>query len=181
MLARPSICAPVIYDAAVRRVVSVCLGALASLFVLGLTHAGAQTTTTTPPVPPSTVVVDTTTTTQQATTTTTTRSSATTTTQASGGRPIPPPAAGPTQTLVPDLLGTPLEIATTTTSTSIEPFVPLNRGTLPTNITTPIATTSDSPSGFTLILAAVAWLASFGGLLVYAEEKRSERWKHLAR
>jgi hypothetical protein len=32
-----------------------------------------------------------------------------------------------------------------------------------------------------LILAAVAWLASFGGVLVFAEDRRASRWKHLAR
>jgi hypothetical protein len=32
-----------------------------------------------------------------------------------------------------------------------------------------------------LILATVAWLASVGGLLVYAEDKRASQWKHLAR
>jgi hypothetical protein len=44
-----------------------------------------------------------------------------------------------------------------------------------------IAAHTESPSGLTLILAGIAWLASLGGLLVYAEDQRSLRWKHLAR
>jgi hypothetical protein len=166
----------------VRRVVSVCLGALACLFVIGLSRATAEeqppnSTTTTSPA--STIDFNSTTTMKSSTSTT--AKPATTTTVANGGRPVPPPAAGPTQTLVPDLLGTPVDVQTSTTSTTEAPFGSLNPGTLPTNVTTPISTNSDSPSGLTLVLAAIAWLASFGGLLVYAEDKRAANWKHLAR
>lgn len=163
---------------------SVCLGALACLLVIGLSHVQAQegpgetgpTTTTIAdePVLPSTSTTETT---QR---TTTTLRAATTTTQANGGRPVPPPAAGPTQTLVPDLLGTPLQLETTTTFTSFPPLTPSTLVTDTARAST-IATDSDSPSGMTLLLAAVAWLASFGGVLVYAEERRASRWKHLAR
>jgi hypothetical protein len=170
----------VIYDAGVRRVVSVCLSALASLFVIGVAPAAAQSEPTTTTSPAVTLPENpTTTSTEKPTTTTTAKPAGTTTTARRGA--VPPPAAGPTQTLVPDLLGTPVELGTTTTSTTQSPFSPFTTGTLPTNITTPISANSDSPSGLTLVLAAVAWLASAGGLLVYAEEKRSARWKHLAR
>jgi hypothetical protein len=38
-----------------------------------------------------------------------------------------------------------------------------------------------APTVPTLILATIAWLASLAGLLVYAEDRRSSQWKHLAR
>jgi hypothetical protein len=60
--------------------------------------------------------------------------------------------------------------------------------TLPTTTTTSVAsnaigvnTSKNGPSGPTLGLAAVAWLASLGGLLVYAEDQRAKQWRHLAR
>lgn len=180
MVARPRLLRHVIYDAWVRRVVSVCLGALACLLVIGMAHVQAQeeTTTTTEPTTPTTeepVTVPSTTATTQATTTT---QRAATPTTAGGGSPIPPPAAGPTQTLVPDLLGTPLDVQTTTTAGLFAPPSTVVTG---TESASRIASSSDSPSGMMLTLAGLAWVASFGGLLVYAEERRASRWKHLAR
>lgn len=174
-----------------RRAFPMLLGALA---FLALTTAGeviaqeSTTTTTTPPPAPTTTAApvppsSTTTTTQKPSTTTTTRSGGgtTTTTAGGGGRPVPPPAAGPTQTLVPDLLGSPFSLDTTTT-TLVE-FVPLPTATVPnqTESASTIVTNKTSPSGLTLALAAVAWLASLGGVLVYAEDRRASRWRHLAR
>lgn len=188
MVTRRGFLEHVIYDAGVRRVVSVCLGALACLSFIGLSQVRAQEspTTTTAPTTTTTPRVDfTTTTASTVKTTTTVKTNATTTTTASnGGRPVPPPASGPTQTLVPDLVGTPVDISTTTT---VGGFVPFSGSFTPTTFATDTESAStivahkNSPSGATLVLAAIAWLASFGGLLVYAEERRSTQWKHLAR
>ena len=174
-----------IYDCGVRRVLSVCLIALA--FGLSTGAATAQVTTTTAPpestttsAPPRTTIPQTSTTTAAPrATTTTVRSSTTTSTTTANRRPVPPPAAGPTQTLVPDLLGTGVSIQTTSTL----PLTPSIPSTLPaaTQTAAPIAATKTSPSGATLVLAAIAWLASLGGLLVYVEDQRSRRWRHLAR
>jgi hypothetical protein len=146
-----------------------------------MSHVQARAQEEPPPTTPTSTTLlpepeSSTTTTEQATTTTTQRSATTTTTRA--GSPVPPPAAGPTQTLVPDLLGTPLELQTTTTVPLFAP--PSTFITQPESAST-IASSSESPSGMTLVLATIAWLASFGGLLVYAEERRSSQWKHLAR
>ncbi|HUR76695.1 MAG TPA: hypothetical protein VMZ22_02025 [Acidimicrobiales bacterium] len=175
-----------------RRVVSICVGALACVVAIGVSQVDAQvpdtdpTTTTTssapdPTWPDSTVAPPTSTTSVQRSTTTQ-KTATTTTTRGNAGPPVPPPAAGPTQTLVPDLIGAPVEPQTTTTA-----FVP-DAGFTPTSVvragstaTATIASGSDSPSGATLALAGVAWLASLGGVLVYAEERRASRWKHLAR
>jgi hypothetical protein len=93
------------------------------------------------------------------------------------GAPVPPPASGPSQTLVPDLLGTPLEIETTTTATPSTTSTTINTVANAASI----AAHNNGPNGLTLILAAIAWLASLGGLLVYVEDQKSLRWKHLAR
>jgi hypothetical protein len=182
MLPRRGISRHVIYDDGVRRGLWVCLGALVFCLVAGA--AGAQTgepVPTTAPVDETTTTItapSTTTTTTRATTTTTTRSSPSTTT-AVNRSPVPPPASGPSQTLVPALLGTPVDVTTTTGFTTTS----MTHATIPTQSeeATRIASRSNSPSGLTLALAGVAWLASLGGLLVYAEDRRSMRWKHLAR
>lgn len=172
--------------------VSVCVAALAFVGLTGLSHVLAQeSTTTTTPVATSTTAADpvptaptTTTKTTPTTQRTTTTVKGVTTTVASGGRPVPPPASGPTQTLVPDLLGTPVGVETTTT---LVPFSPFTSSSTPTTFVadtesaSAIASHDTAPSAPTLILAAVAWLASFGGVLVYAEDRRAMRWKHLAR
>ena len=195
MVPRRGLRGHVIYDAAVRQVVSVCLGALACVLVIVVSHAHAQElppvdpepTTTTAPTQPTTTsttqatpaTTATTATTQKPPPTTTTTS----TTQPKPGAPVPPPAAGPSQTLVPDLLGGALELQTTTTS-PLTPAAGLTESSVVSQgraATATIASSNDSPSGATLALAAVAWLASLGGVLVFAEERRAAHWKHLAR
>jgi hypothetical protein len=181
----------VIYDDAVRRGIWLCLGALAFCFVSVGLDARAQpdittppTETTAPPQDPTTTVVTTpassTSTTARATTTSTTRG--TTTTAGRSTAPVPPPASGPSQTLVPDLLGAPVDIASSTTTTAATvPVVPRAAVDSDAASATNISSNTNAPSGLTLILATVAWLASLGGLLLYAEDRASARWKHLAR
>ncbi|HVV38516.1 MAG TPA: hypothetical protein VHC63_18040 [Acidimicrobiales bacterium] len=175
-----------------RRSLWVWLGALAICSGITATGVRAQVldpTTTAPPPAPTTTTPPSTTAPPEVTTTTTARSSTTTTgrgattatTTKKSTAPVPPPASGPSQTLVPDLIGSPVEITTTTgvPPSTTAPTTVL--GTTHTETATPIAAHHDSPSGATLILATVAWLASLGGLLLYAEERRAQRWKHLAR
>ncbi len=139
------------------------------------TSSGVMTTTSSPPVtfPPET------------TTTTTTRPKATTTTttaKAGTGKPVPPPASGASQPLDPSLLGdTIIPINTSTTLFGVETTLPPTTTTTVTSNAIGINTTKNGPSGPTLGLAAVAWLASLGGLLVYAEDQRAKQWRHLAR
>jgi hypothetical protein len=195
MLARRGANTPVIYDGAVvRHVMSVLFGAIAFGAVVGGAAAVAQevptTTTTVKPTTTTLAPVTTSTTARPATTTTTTKPPAggatttSTTTAGNGGRPVPPPASGPTQTLVPDLLGGAVVVDTSTTLQPIGGPFNTTRTTFEPDEPTAariIASHSDSPNATTLILASVAWLVSFGGLLVYAEDQRSHRWRHLAR
>jgi hypothetical protein len=168
------------------------LGALVVFLLTGASAVMAQidpTPTTEPPAPtpttaPATSTTTTPTTAKPATTTTTTRGAAgttTSTTKPKSTAPVPPPASGPSQTLVPDLLGAPVEITTTTVLANLTPASVTTTTVSTTASATTISTTKNSPSGMTLILATVAWLASVGGLLVYAEDRRSMQWKHLAR
>jgi hypothetical protein len=92
---------------------------------------------------------------------------------------VPPPASGPSQTLVPDLLGS-VDVSTTTPPVT-EPSPSTTTAPVTTASAAPIAAQKNSPAALTLILATIAWLASLGGLLVYAEDQRSTQWKHLAR
>ncbi|HVT78671.1 MAG TPA: hypothetical protein VHD87_16645 [Acidimicrobiales bacterium] len=174
-----------------RRSLWVWLGALAICSGMTATGVRAQVldpTTTTPPAPTTTTPPPTTTppsvtttTSPRSSTTTAVRGGTTTTTTKKSTAPVPPPASGPSQTLVPDLIGSPVEVTTTTGVPSPTTAPTTVLGTTHTETASPIAAHQDSPSGATLILATVAWLASLGGLLLYAEERRAQRWKHLAR
>ena len=175
-----------------RRGTSFVLGALAFVALSTGGHALAQTgesttttaapTSTTSAAPPVTVGSSTTT-----TPTTAKPGAVTTTTTAKPptGKPIPPPPAGTSQTLVPSILGgTPL-LDTTTTLFGVEtvtvPQNPNNASADPLGNSVAVTKSSNKPNGTTLVLAAVAWLASLAGLLVYAEDQRGARWRHLAR
>jgi hypothetical protein len=186
MVPRRGILGHVIYDDAVRRSICLCLGALAFCLVSVGLDARAQevpdpgdpavSTTTAPP----TSAPPTSTTAKPTTTSTTAKASPSTTTSVTrSGAPVPPPPSGPSQTRVPDLVGSPVDVSTTTGPTA--PFAPTTAVPRTAARATNIAAQTDSPSGLTLILATIAWLASLGGLLVYAEDRRSARWKHLAR
>ena len=178
-----------------RRVISIGLGALA--FAITASAAFAQTeeppsTTTSTTVRPTTttaappVTIGTTSTTS---TTVKPSTGATTTTTAKGtttGKPIPPPPSGTSQTLVPSLLGGDPIIPTSSTLFGVEtvtvPTQPQANGASSDPFASVAVTkTKNGPNGTTLVLAAVAWLASLGGLLVYAEDQRGLRWRHLAR
>jgi hypothetical protein len=78
--------------------------------------------------------------------------------------------------------GTPIPLGPPTTLFGVETTLPAPLATVPNDASAlPVGRKSDGPSGPTLGLAAVAWLASLGGLLVYAEDQRSKQWRHLAR
>jgi hypothetical protein len=139
------------------------------------------TTTTSPPI----TFAPTTTAPPRATTTT--AKPAATTTTVKGG-PKPPPASGASQPLDPSLLGGlgPIDLNATTTTTLGGLFGTedeLTTTTIPvtTDNAINVASSTDGPSGAMLGLAAVAWLASLGGLLIYAEDQRGKQWRHLAR
>lgn len=202
MVARRGFSRHVIYDDGMRRRTPLLIGALAfagAAVGSGAYDARAQmndtpdptsttmkTTTTSPPM-----TIGSTTTTQPAPattakpTTTTTAKGATTTTLRTGGAPIPPPASGASQPLDPSLLGGvgPIDLDP---STTVPFFTTENEITSTTSVfaddnAISVSNSSDGPSGATLALASVAWLASLGGLLVYAEDQRSKQWRHLAR
>jgi hypothetical protein len=146
------------------------------------------TTTTTPPstVPPPTSPP---TTAKPSPTTTVKGAPTTTTTLTNGSRPIPPPASGASQPLDPSLLGGvgPIDLDPSTTTTIGGLFGTDNQFTTTTvdftieDNSTNVSTSSSGPSGAMLGLAAVAWLATLGGLLIYAEDQRGKQWRHLAR
>ncbi|MBA2608345.1 MAG: hypothetical protein H0U92_05380 [Actinobacteria bacterium] len=182
-----------------RRFLALVAGALAFVAMTGLGWtASAQdstttTTTTNVPTKPTTQRPTTTTTTtgvpttSSPTTTPPTRApgnkatTTTTATTAGTGNPVPPPASGASQPLDPGLLGgTIVPIAPPSTlfgtETTLSPT-----STVPVTSALNVNSANDGPSGPTLGLAAVAWLASLGGLLVYAEDQRGKRWRHLAR
>ncbi|MDP1793946.1 MAG: hypothetical protein Q8K63_07385 [Acidimicrobiales bacterium] len=147
------------------------------------TTAVRDTTTTSPAV---TVAPDPTTppSTAKPTTTTSVKAGATTSTTAVRG-PVPPPASGASQPLDPSLLGglPGLELNPSTTTPSFSTEADLTTTTTPFADDNAISVSNPSggPTGATLALASVAWLASLGGLLIYAEEQRSRQWRHLAR
>lgn len=105
------------------------------------------------------------------------------------GSPKPPPASGASQPLDPSLLGGvgPIDLNPSPTTTIGGLFG--TEDDLTTTTTFPVsdsnaitvASSSNGPSGAMLGLAAVAWLASLGGVLVYAEDQRAKQWRHLAR
>jgi len=191
MVARPGLFGHVIYDGGVRRITSILVGALAFIALTAGASVMAQsnppeplptTTTTGEVVQPS----PTTTTRPTTTTTTTAKSSSTTNTTSGGTGAKPPPASGASQPLDPSLLGgAPIPTIAVSTSTSVVDVPPLvihTPTTLQSNAATVIVNAKkDPPPGSTMILATVAWLASLGGLLVYMEDKRGQRWRHLAR
>lgn len=177
-----------------RRVTSLVLCALAFVAAAsGMAQADDTTTTTAGPtttIKPTTttapIAVPTTAPTGGTTTTTKPGTAATTTsTTAKGGtgKPVPPPPSGASQPLDPSILGgTPL-VDTSTTLFGVETVTvpqPSQVSDDP-NVTVAAASSKKGPNGTTLVLAAVAWLASLGGLLVYAEDQRGLRWRHLAR
>ena len=185
-----------------RRLFAIVLGALAfvaltlSASLLGGNASADDGTTTSTTAPPTTSPVIVTSPPQTVPPTaptsapapTTTARPATTTTVASGGRsPVPPPASGPSQPLDPSLLGgTPIPTVAPAVDTATTLFFGYDSNNTTTTLTSPLSATAivnkkDSPSGSTLVLASVAWLASLGGLLVYVEDKRGQGWKHLAR
>lgn len=190
-MARRGFSGHVIYDDGMRRRTPLVIGALALAGVAVATGASADegepttttikpTTTTSPPItappptaPPTTVR------------TTTTVKSGTTTTTAKSTAPIPPPASGASQPLDPSLLGGvgPIDLNPTTTTiySVFGTEDDLTTTTVVTDNAINVASSSDGPSGGMLGLAAVAWLASLGGLLVYAEDQRGKQWRHLAR
>lgn len=175
-----------IYHDGVRRSLWVCLGALVFCVSAGAasvmadepssTETTIAPTTSTPSTAPTTTGPTTSTSVAHATTTTKPNTATTSTTKPISTAPVPPPASGAQQPLVQDLLGTSV-VATTTT---VAP-PPTTATSTTTQLATPISTHKDAPRPATLVLATVAWLASLGGLLVYAEDKRSTQWKHLAR
>lgn len=198
IVARRSESGHVIYDEAMRRVLSVSVGALAFVAMTALawaasagdttptsdplpstTTTGAPTTTSPPPV---TAGPTTSTTGASAKRTTTTTTSATTTTKGAGA-PVPPPASGASQPLDPSLVGGSIvPIDTTTTLFGVEPTTTSTTSTTAgAVIGLSVNNKKNGPSGPTLGFAAVAWLASLGGLLVYAEDQRAKQWRHLAR
>lgn len=196
MVARHGVLEHLIYDRDVRQLSHFLVGALAFIALTAAATALAQTDPTTPPTPTtttSTTARNTTTspppvnTTSPPTTrptgkTTTTTTNTTTTTIKGAGQPVPPPASGASQPLDPTIVGgTP--IVTFNPSTTL---FGVETVTVPTTVATDVTAlqvshSSNGPSGVTLALATVAWLASLGGLLVYAEDQRGKRWRHLAR
>ena len=150
------------------------------------TTTSRPTTTTAPPVTAAPSTTTPPTTVRPAATTTTTTKPATTTTVRNGGAPVPPPASGPSQPLDPSLLGGvgPIDLNPTTSST-VGVFGTEDGLSTTTTVVTDnaidIASSSNGPSGGMLAMAAVVWLASLGGLLVYAEDQRGRQWQHLAR
>lgn len=175
-----------------RRVFAFVLGALAFVVLAGASNALAEgetttttapstTTTTTPPV-----TVDHSTTTLKPTTTTMKAGATTTTTTQGFTGAKPPPASGASQPLDPSIVGGPVVIFDTSTTLLSVDAEPTPSPTTATPSRDPsgtiqIASKKSTPSGTTLALASVAWLASLGGLLVYAEDQRSNSWRHLAR
>ena len=172
-----------IYDDEVRRSLWVCLGALVVFLMTSATGVFAQVdppldTTTTAPTTTTAVTTPSSTTTTTKTSTTRSSTTTTSTTRPKSTAPVPPPASGPSQTLVPDLLGS-IEVTTTAPPVTAPP--PSTSVAAVTQNAAPISTQKNTPTALTLILATIAWLASLGGLLVYAEDRRSTQWKHLAR
>ena len=184
-----------IYDGAVHRRSLVVIGALAfaGVAVASGAHAEeADTSTTTTPstrqptttAPPITLAP--TTTTPPRSTTTVRTTGGTTTTTVKGG-PKPPPASGASQPLDPSLLGGvgPIDLNPSTTTTLGGLFGTEDELTTTTTFLTNnainVASSHSGPSGAMLGLAAVAWVASLGGLLIYAEDQRGKQWRHLAR
>lgn len=196
IVARHGVLKHVIYDEAMRRFIAPFSGALAFLALTGFswaasaettpttsattsTTSGATTTSSPPVVPTTSTTVTSPPTTAPAKGATTTTS---TTAKAGTGQPVPPPASGPSQPLDPTLLGdTIIPLNTSTTLFGVETTLPSTTTTSAETNALSIHTGKNGPSGPTLGLAAVAWLASLGGLLVYAEDQRSKQWRHLAR
>lgn len=192
MVARRGFFGHVIYDEAMRRRCLLLLGALVFAGVSVASGAQAQsdeeTTTTAKPTtttsPPITFAPSTTVTTVKASPTTTTKGSTPTT---ASGAPKPPPASGASQTLDPSLLGGVglIDLNPSTTTTIGGLFGTEDNITTTTFVTTnnaiDVASTHNGPSGAMLALATVAWLASIGGVLIYAEDQRGKQWRHLAR
>ncbi len=186
--------------AAMHRRSLIVIGALAFAGVAVASGAQAQTDeTTTTVVPTSTTRAPTTTSppitappaTSPPTTTksgpTTTVKGATTTTTIKGG-PKPPPASGASQPLDPSLLGglgpVDLDLSTTTTIGGLfgtEDELTTTTVFESTDNAINVASSHHGPSGAMLGLAAVSFLASVGGLLIYAEDQRAKQWRHLAR
>lgn len=140
-------------------------------------------TTTTPPItaPPATSPPTTT----KAGPTTTVKGATTTTIK---GGPKPPPASGASQPLDPSLLGglgpVDLDLSTTTTLGGLfgtEDELTTTTVFESTDNAINVASSHHGPSGAMLGLAAVSFLASVGGLLIYAEDQRAKQWRHLAR
>lgn len=190
MVTRPRLWGHVIYDGRVRRFTLILVGALALIAIAASSGNGAAGQTPTPTS--STLAPTTTTTAAPATTTTaattppTTRPVTTTTTAKPSTGSKPPPASGAAQPLDPSLLGgapiPTIAVATTTSSIYVPPLeIRTTPTTVGSNAATAIVRAKDGPPGSTMVLATVAWLASLGGLLVYMEDRRGQRWRHLAR
>ncbi len=192
MVARRGFSEHVIYDDGMRRRTPLVIGALefAGAAVASGAYAETDDTTTTVPEPTTTTRRSTTTTPAVTPTdppaTTPTKPAPTTTssTLRNGGNPIPPPASGASQPLDPSLLGglPGVELNPSTTT----PFFSTEDGLTTTTVFSDdnaisVSKASNGPTGATLALASVAWLASLGGLLVYAEDQRAKQWRHLAR
>lgn len=182
-----------IYDGAVRSRPLIVIGALAFAGVSVASGALAQTDDTTTTTAPTTILKATTstsppsipTTEPPSTSTTAPKGKATTTTAPKAtGAPIPPPASGASQPLDPSLLGGvgPIDLNPTTTLAGLfSTEDDFTTTTVVTDNAINVATSGDGPSGGMLGLAAIAWVASLGGLLVYAEDQRGKQWRHLAR